>query len=1482
MDRKMLVWVSFMIILLAVAGASGAEARSIQSTWVSSGSGYDADAYHCTDTNRCSAVSGQAYDSYVSGTTAYISYSVAVPTGQAYMGSYYFTKECYIPKEFWLKCTTDCTITTNIGSFNKKANCKSAINSWSVSSPREIGTPIDIDASLKSAFSNPYTIPDYVPPALIDEHYSSEIDATLTVKRGSSVVYTDVESVNIPWDGSEGVSYSWTPSECGSYTITLETTVPDCQCSSTVKDTKTVSFEIPCADNPPEIDVEIEPKPSYPEDNLACNADVSDVDGDLDHIDFKWYVNGVLVRSQTKSVSGFSDTESDTLSSSFTEEGDFVTCEGKVYDSVSHYDSDVDETYIDTPYCHKPPEVVQIEITPKLPVSADNLDCDVEVYDIDGNLHHVMFKWHVNGVIVRTYERDVSGFSDFAADQLSYSFTEAGDEIICEAIVYDDIMLYDSGLDDSFIGEGENYPPVVDYVGITPSSPETEDSLLCEADVSDTDGNLYDMTFKWYVNGGLVRTQVKSASGFSDTDTDTLSSGYTDYEDEVKCEVTVRDSDFLSDSDYSLVSVASVPQPCNDPPIVTSVDITPSNPEATDELYCDAVLADTNGNLDHVLFKWHVDGTIVRTQERAVSGYSDSESDTLPFTMTSYGDEVICEVIVYDSEYLYGSKLDTVNVAECASDPPPVVESICLTPTDPDTTDTLQCSVEVSDLDGDLDDLEFRWRVDGILVRTQVYSVYGYTDSRIDLLSSSMTETGDHVICEVKVVDQTSAFDEDQDDVVIGSSGVPGSPPSVQDIDMIPTTPGVNDDITCNAYVSDSDGNLEYIDFRWYVNGLLKRSVTKSVAGYSDTETDTLQDMYTGYGNVVKCDVQVWDTTDLSDHDYQQVTLESAYQGSPPDIRDLPDRWTEVAQGIAEIDLWDYASDTEDPDYNLDFSISSQSHDELIDCYISSNRYLRCHDAEGGGYSDITVRVEDTQSLWDTDTMRVWIDEFCGGSCDRDPVLDSMDIIPSDPEDNDDIRCEAEVSDPDGDLDYMEFKWFVEGDLVRTRTKDVSGYSDSDYDVLPDSETDDGDEVKCYIEVYDQEGNDDSDYEKVWVGYDNGDDDDEDCNIDLYELDAEDGEISFKIKNKGNEDMDVTYRIYIDDDKEYQKTVEINDGDTRTFYYDDYDFEEDQEYEIEVRAEAECGDTEKETIWYVYGDDYSGSCGVEIRNYDYTQSLEVDGYAWVEAQVKNTGRSKTYMSMRIYLDNVQVGLTSFWLEKGETQTKSISFRPSVSGTKTLRIVVDATCGASDSAYGTMYIGGEGPGPVPGQCNYNGVCESGESWYACPYDCPEPGPSDSGPTSVEIRPSALDVSLYKSKIITIDIDSYLPQEFQVTVEGVPEDWLDYKASVWVDDEKNTYIFISPKQGGHHQFMVNVRSVTEGITYRKQIDMFVATPDQDSGMDGFTGMLIGGASNVWTLLILIIALAAVLVYFASRKMKHHHDVKMISFPRREREF
>ncbi|MBS3097669.1 hypothetical protein J4209_02630 [Candidatus Woesearchaeota archaeon] len=117
-----------------------------------------------------------------------------------------------------------------------------------------------------------------------------------------------------------------------------------------------------------------------------------------------------------------------------------------------------------------------------------------------------------------------------------------------------------------------------------------------------------------------------------------------------------------------------------------------------------------------------------------------------------------------------------------------------------------------------------------------------------------------------------------------------------------------------------------------------------------------------------------------------------------PTLAGIPNQQTdEDTTPTWQIDLWSYASDNEETDDQLSFSVSSQSNPGLISCSISSNRYLSCGAPapNQNGYSDVTVQVSDGL-LTDTTNFRVTVnqvDELCSDGIDNDgdSLADDLD-----------------------------------------------------------------------------------------------------------------------------------------------------------------------------------------------------------------------------------------------------------------------------------------------------------------------------------------------------------------------------------------------------------------------------------------------------------------------------------------------------------
>ncbi|MFH1392011.1 MAG: hypothetical protein ABIH20_06885, partial [Candidatus Diapherotrites archaeon] len=94
-----------------------------------------------------------------------------------------------------------------------------------------------------------------------------------------------------------------------------------------------------------------------------------------------------------------------------------------------------------------------------------------------------------------------------------------------------------------------------------------------------------------------------------------------------------------------------------------------------------------------------------------------------------------------------------------------------------------------------------------------------------------------------------------------------------------------------------------------------------------------------------------------------------------PDLFGIPNVEVEENSGVNSnlIDLWDYADDFEDFDYQLDFRIVTETNSALVDCFIELDRYLSCdvEQANSVGSSSVTVEVEDTDGATDLDSFTV-------------------------------------------------------------------------------------------------------------------------------------------------------------------------------------------------------------------------------------------------------------------------------------------------------------------------------------------------------------------------------------------------------------------------------------------------------------------------------------------------------------------------------
>ncbi|MEM4367390.1 MAG: hypothetical protein QW035_04680 [Candidatus Anstonellales archaeon] len=110
---------------------------------------------------------------------------------------------------------------------SKESSCSSTPSNLQISG-NQAGQPVTITAFLGHVF-NSTTVPASNLPGEVHDFYNATVRVELLIN--DSQVAS--QEVNVPVEGKQ-VSFEWTPSQAGSYNITVRTNVTDCKCSSSV------------------------------------------------------------------------------------------------------------------------------------------------------------------------------------------------------------------------------------------------------------------------------------------------------------------------------------------------------------------------------------------------------------------------------------------------------------------------------------------------------------------------------------------------------------------------------------------------------------------------------------------------------------------------------------------------------------------------------------------------------------------------------------------------------------------------------------------------------------------------------------------------------------------------------------------------------------------------------------------------------------------------------------------------------------------------------------------------------------------------------------------------------------------------------------------------------------------------------------------------------------------------------------------------
>jgi hypothetical protein len=168
----------------------------------------------------------------------------------------------------------------------------------------------------------------------------------------------------------------------------------------------------------------------------------------------------------------------------------------------------------------RPPEIVSARITPEAPSADQPLSVAARVIDPEGDRLRIRADWYVNRQI---YATD-------AGLELEHPGLRRGDEVYA-------VLRADDGESEAVfqvpavrIG---NSPPRVVSLRVLPDPPTANDTLMAEARVEDSEGDGYDVHYRWLRNGAPI----------PDANGPTLDPGNARRGDEMRVEAWASDSD---------------------------------------------------------------------------------------------------------------------------------------------------------------------------------------------------------------------------------------------------------------------------------------------------------------------------------------------------------------------------------------------------------------------------------------------------------------------------------------------------------------------------------------------------------------------------------------------------------------------------------------------------------------------------------------------------------------------------------------------------------------------------------------------------------------------------------------------------------------------------------------------------------------------------------------------------------------------------
>lgn len=399
--------------------------------------------------------------------------------------------------------------------------------------------------------------------------------------------------------------------------------------------------------------------------------------------------------------------------------------------------------------------------------------------DSDGDSRTLDYQWRKNGV-------DIAGATGATLDLSQANNGSKGDAIAVRVRAHDGFT-YSTAVTSSAVTI-LNTAPVVDSVTIDQSTPSPTDTLSATIVSHDDDSDARTYAYQWIENSVDILGQNGATLDLGSVG---AANG-----DEYAVRVTANDGAANSvpvTSDAVAVVVGNVA------PVVDSVTINESSPDTDDVLSVTVTAHDDNLDPLTYSYQWKKNGS-------DLTGETGNTLDLGVAGNGNAGDAISVEVVandgVLDSAPVESSAVTVGNLA-------PVVDSVAIDQSTPDTDDVLTVSVTAHDDDpGDVLTYSYQWRKGGL-------DIAGETGATLDLGTAGNGSKGDNIRVRVTANDGST----DSVPVLSGPVTIVNSAPSVTSATITQASPDTDDVLSVTVVSSDPDNDTVTYTYQWIKNG---------------------------------------------------------------------------------------------------------------------------------------------------------------------------------------------------------------------------------------------------------------------------------------------------------------------------------------------------------------------------------------------------------------------------------------------------------------------------------------------------------------------------------------------------------------------------------------------------------------------------------------------------------------------------------------